>query len=87
VPKRFVVKKKKNHVGEERVYSAYSSTLLFIPKGNQDRNSYRAGTWRQELMKRPWRDAAYWMLPLACSACFLLVPRTTSPEMAPPIMG
>jgi hypothetical protein len=53
----------KKQVGEERVYSAYTSTLmlLFIIKGSQDRNSHRAGTWRQELMQRPWRDAAYWL--------------------------
>jgi hypothetical protein len=48
-------------VGEERVYSAYTSTLLFITKGSQDRNSHRAGTWRQELMQRPWRDVPYWL--------------------------
>jgi hypothetical protein len=29
----------KKQVGEERVYSAYTSTLLFITKGSQDRNS------------------------------------------------
>ena len=52
---------KKKQVGEERVYSAYTSTLLFITKGSQDRNSHRAGTWRQELMQRPWRSAAYWL--------------------------
>jgi hypothetical protein len=40
-------------VGEERVNSAYTSILLFIIEGSQDRNSNRAGTWRQELMKRP----------------------------------
>jgi hypothetical protein len=51
----------KKEVGEERVYSAYTSTLLFSTKGSQDRNSHRAGTWRQELMQRPWRDAAYWL--------------------------
>jgi hypothetical protein len=51
----------KKQVGEERVYSAYTSTLLFISKGSPDRNSHRAGTWRQELMQRPWRDAAYWL--------------------------
>jgi hypothetical protein len=49
----------KKQVGEERVYSAYISTLLFITKGSQDRNSHRAGTWRQELMQRTWRGAAY----------------------------
>jgi hypothetical protein len=32
----------KKHVGEERVYSTYTSTLLFT-KEIQDRNSHRAG--------------------------------------------
>jgi hypothetical protein len=41
-------KKRKKQVGEERVYSAYTSTLLFITKGSQDRNSHRVGTWRQK---------------------------------------
>ena len=49
----------KKQVGEERVYSAYTLKLLFITKGNQDRNSHRAGTWRQEFMWRPRRAAAY----------------------------
>jgi len=39
-------------VGEERVYSAYTSTLLIITKGSQDRNSQGVGTWRQELKQR-----------------------------------
>jgi hypothetical protein len=51
----------KKQVGEERDYSAYTSTLLFITKGNQDRNSHRGGTWRQELMQRTWRGDAYWL--------------------------
>jgi hypothetical protein len=42
-------------------YPAYTSTLLFITKGSQDRNSHRAGTSRQELMQRPWRDVTYWL--------------------------
>jgi hypothetical protein len=46
---------------EERIYSAYTSTWLFITKGSQDRNSNRAGTWRQALMHRPWRSTAYWL--------------------------
>jgi hypothetical protein len=45
----------RKQVEEERVYSAYTSTLLFITKVSQDRNSHRAGTWRQELMQRTWR--------------------------------
>jgi len=40
----------KKQVEEERV--AYISTLLFITKGSQDRNSNRTGTWRQELTQR-----------------------------------
>jgi hypothetical protein len=34
----------KKQVGEERVYSAYTSTLLFITKGYQDWNSHRSGS-------------------------------------------
>jgi hypothetical protein len=34
----------KKQVGEERVYSAYNSILLFITKGNQDWNSNRSGS-------------------------------------------
>jgi hypothetical protein len=32
----------KNQVGEERVFSTYTSTLLFITKGSQDWNSNRS---------------------------------------------
>jgi hypothetical protein len=49
----------KKQVGEERVYSACISTLLFITKRSQVRSTHRAGTWRQEQMQRPWRGAAY----------------------------
>jgi hypothetical protein len=51
----------KKQVGEGRVFSAYTSTLLFITKGSQDWNSHRAVTWRQELMQRPWRGTPYWL--------------------------
>jgi hypothetical protein len=46
-------------IGEERVYVAYSSSSLFFNEGSQNRNSSRAGTWRQELMQKPWRGAVY----------------------------
>jgi hypothetical protein len=59
IPAQTIMTKKQ--IEEEKVYSAYTSILLFITKGNQDRNSHRAGTWRQELMQRPWRGAAYWI--------------------------
>mgnify|MGYP001058360618 CR=1 FL=1 len=51
----------KKQLGEERVYLASTSRLPFIIKGSQDRISNRAGTWRQELMQRPWRGASYWL--------------------------
>jgi hypothetical protein len=47
----------KKQVGEERVYSAYTSTLLLITKGGQDWKQVR----KQELMQRPWKDAIYWL--------------------------
>jgi UPF0288 family protein (methanogenesis marker protein 3) len=34
----------KKQVGEERVYLAYTSILLFITEGNQDWNSSRSGS-------------------------------------------
>jgi hypothetical protein len=34
----------KKQVGEKRVYSAYTSILLFITKGSQDWNSNRSGS-------------------------------------------
>jgi hypothetical protein len=51
--------------GEERVYSAYTSTPMLTIKGNQDRNSHRAGTWGAgadaEAMEA---SAAYWLASL-----------------------
>jgi hypothetical protein len=75
----------KKQVGEERVYSAYTSTLPFITKGSQDRNSSRSGS-------RSWCRSHGGMfltglLPLTCSACSLIEPKTTSPEMVPPTRG
>jgi hypothetical protein len=34
-----------------------------VIKQSQDRNLNRAGTWRQELMQRAWRGAAFWLAP------------------------
>jgi hypothetical protein len=71
-------------VGEERVYSAYTSTLLFITRGSQDRT--HAG---QELGGRSWCRGHEGMLltgllPLACSACFLKESRDYQPQSAGP---
>jgi hypothetical protein len=70
----------KKQVGEERIYSAYTSTLLFITK------EVRTAT-EQELIQWPWSDVLTGLLPLACSACSLIEPKTTSPEMVGPTRG
>jgi hypothetical protein len=48
-------------LGGGRIYSAYTSILLFITKGSQNRNSNKAGIWRQELVQRPQKDVASWL--------------------------
>ena len=70
----------KKQVGEERVYSAYTSILLFITKEvkTETQAGQKAGA-DAEVM-----EGCYL---LACSACFLIVPRTPSPGMASPTMG
>ena len=50
-------------VGKERVYSVHTSTSLSITEGSRDRNSNKVGTWRQELVQRTQKDAAYWLAP------------------------
>jgi hypothetical protein len=72
----------KKQIEEGRVYSAYTSKLLFITRGSQDRNSSRSGADIEAM-----EDVTYCLLPLACSAGFLIEPKTTSPRMAPPTMG
>jgi len=58
-------------LGEERVDLVYSSLSLFIIKGNQGRNSSKAGTQRQELMRTPWRGALYLLVPHGDQPAFL----------------
>jgi hypothetical protein len=42
---------------------------------------------KQELMQSHGGMFFTGLLPLACSACSLIEPKTTSPEMAPPTRG
>jgi hypothetical protein len=53
-------------------------------KQTKEGNSHKAETWRQKLMQRPWRGAAYWLDSPGFSACFLIEPRTISTGMVPP---
>jgi len=40
----------------------YFHTLVPSLKEARTRNSNRTGTWRQELMQKPWKGAAYWLV-------------------------
>ena len=31
-------------------------------EGRQDRNSKKAGIWRQEMVQRKWKSAVYWLV-------------------------
>jgi hypothetical protein len=70
----------KKQVGEKRIYSAYISTV-------SEQELTQGRNLRQELMQRPWRVLLTGLLPLACSGCFLIERRATSPGMAPPATG
>ena len=66
-------------VGEERVYFH-----LYFTEGRKDRSSNRAGTWRQKLMQRSWRGAAYW---LALHGLISLLSYRNRDNLAPLTMG
>jgi hypothetical protein len=72
----------KKQVGEERVYLAYNSTLLFITK--EVRTGTQAG---QEAGADAEAMEGCYLHTMACSACFLIEPKTTSLGMAPLTMG
>jgi hypothetical protein len=47
-----------------RVKSFISSYKLYsIIDRSQGRNSSTAGSWKQELIRRPWKNAASWLAP------------------------
>lgn len=48
---------------EERILSFNSSWFIMKEKPNQELKE-------EELKQRPWKDAAYWCAPMACSAFF-----------------
>jgi hypothetical protein len=65
----------------------HSSTEQFTIKHREDRNSSRAGTWREKLIRGHGGMLLTGLLSMACSACFLIEPRTTISEMAPLTTG
>jgi hypothetical protein len=70
----------KKQVGEERIYSAYTSILLFITK------EVRTGTQAGQKAGAD-AEAMEGCSLLACLACSLIDPKTASPEMVPPTRG
>jgi len=45
------------------LFGLCASISQYLIEGNQDRDSSRAKTWRQELMQRLQRGAAFWLAP------------------------
>lgn len=72
---------------EEMFYFTHSYIKQFVLKSDEDRNSGRAGTWSRSGCRGHGGVRLTALLLMACSACFLIHPRTTSPEVAPPTMG
>ena len=66
--------------------SASTSTLLFITKGSQVWNSHGAGTGGGSWCRGHWGVVLTVLLPLACSTCLLIEPRTTSSGKGPLII-
>ena len=64
---------------EGKVYLVYISTSWSTAEKSQGRNPCKVGTLRLELMLMLWRGCFLFM---ACSACFLIEPRT--PGLSPP---
>jgi hypothetical protein len=76
----------KKQVGEERVYSAYTSTLLFITK--EVRSGSQAG--QEAGADAEAMEGCYLLAWLASPGLFSLLSyrtKTTSPEMVPPTRG
>ena len=82
----------RKQVGEERVYSAYTSILLSITKEVRIGTQRKSGlvvkqVRKQELMQRPWRDVLYWLAFPGLLSLLSDRTKTTSPEMVPPTRG
>jgi hypothetical protein len=79
----------KKQVGEERVYIAYNSILLFITKevrtGTQ--TGQEAGADAEAMEGCSWRDVLYWLASHGLLSLLSYRTKTTSPGMVPPTRG
>lgn len=76
MPRRNTIIKKQ--VGEEIVYSAYTSIPLFIFKGNHDRDSNRAGM-EAGAGGKAMEQCCFQLAPHGCSGCLLINCMTACP--------
>jgi hypothetical protein len=74
----------KKQVGEERVYSAYTSILLFITK--EVRTGTQAGQ-EAGVDAEAMRDVLYWLASPGLLSLLSYRTKTTSPEMVLPTRG
>jgi hypothetical protein len=70
--------------GEERIYSAYTSILLFITK--EVRTGTQAGK-KAGADERPWRDVLYWLASPGFLSLNSYRTQDYSPEMVSPTRG
>ena len=60
---------------------------LMLPHHGRKSRPNRAGAWRQELMQRPWRGAAYWLALYDLLSLLSYRTQNHSPGVATPTMG
>jgi hypothetical protein len=57
--------------------------ILITQMSRKSGQELRAGTWKQELMLRPWKSAAYWLVPCCVLAAFLQNPEPPALRKVP----
>lgn len=72
---------------KERLYFSLQLSGHTHSSAEEKQCKLKADIWLQELEPRPWRSGLTDMLTVACSACFLIMPRTTSQGVEPPTVS
>jgi hypothetical protein len=76
----------KMQIGEERVYSAYTSILLAVHhqrKSGLELKQVR----KQELMQKPWRDVPYWLASIGLLSLLSYRTQDYQPRDGATLMG
>jgi hypothetical protein len=77
----------KKQVGEERVYLAYTSILLFITKEVRTGTQAGQNAGADAEATEGYRDILYWLASPGLLSLLSYRTKTTSPEMVPPTKG